>query len=81
MTVAERLLKEIIEKKDKIFELRDELTETESNLVGMEIEHESNYAVVEHIDAMEGQVTLYVEDEDGDSWNEMISIYELLDKL
>lgn len=81
MSAAEYSLREIIQKKNQLINLRSELSELESDLCGMETKHEGNYAVVEHIDSMDGQVILYVEDEDGASWNDMITIYELLDKF
>lgn len=80
-TVAQSKVKELIQTRKNIRELQDNLTEMESDLIGMEFKYNNDFAVVEHIDTMEGNVILYIEDDDGDSWNEAISLYELIDIL
>lgn len=80
MTNLEHLIREISKKKEALSVITEEMIDLESNFIGMEIEHNGNYAVVESIDANEGTATLYIEDEDGDSWNEMVFLNELLGK-
>lgn len=79
MTGGEFLVREIIEKRSVIRKLEEELCDLEMDLSGMEIEYLGNYAVIEYADALDGQVTLYIEEEDGNSYNEMISLYDLLE--
>jgi hypothetical protein len=77
MTNGERLINKLIAKRSQINELQQELEDLSFDLCGMEIEYEGNYAVIDDVD--DGQVSLYVEDDEENSYNQIISLYELLE--
>ena len=78
MTGAESLLNRIIDKKHQISVLKYDIEELQQDLTGMELVYNGNYAVIDSVDALCGEVVLYVEEDDGASWNELVSLYELL---
>jgi hypothetical protein len=80
MTNGQWLIKQIIEKKKLIQVVEQEIEEFESDLSGMEIDYHGMYAVIEGVD-IDGEVILYVEEDDGNSYNLMLSIYELLELI
>ncbi|MEI2465124.1 hypothetical protein [Niallia taxi] len=81
MTAKEQKIKEMIKMKSSIIQLRNELSELESDCYGWEIKYKDYVATVEFVDVVGGNVTLYIEDIDESSWNVNISIYEFLELI
>lgn len=69
---------ELIESLKKIVQLTEELEGLTSNLHGMKITFEGNYAVINHVNISDMTVDLYIEYENGDSEFMNIGIGELL---
>ncbi|MEX0598867.1 MAG: hypothetical protein WD512_20455 [Candidatus Paceibacterota bacterium] len=67
MTVAENMVKELVEKKIMMQSLHEEMSEIESNFDGMEIDYKGQWAMVNFIDGNSQKVNLYVENSDGNS--------------
>ncbi|MEM5009370.1 hypothetical protein WKH57_01485 [Niallia taxi] len=81
LTAKVQIIKEMIKMKSSIIQLRKELSELESDCFGWEIKYKGHNATVECVDAIDGNMTLYIEDMDESSWNENISIYEFLELI
>jgi hypothetical protein len=81
MTGAQWALQKAIDAVKKIDELQMEIAELEGDLIGLELEYAGHYASTSHVDVMNDYVGLYVEKENGDSYDVDISLEELWDML
>lgn len=77
-TVAESIVNQLLAKKREIELIMDNFEDLKSDLIGMEITYEGDYAVIDHIFIEDLAVRLYVEDWYGDSHYEVIPLEELL---
>ncbi len=77
MTNGEFMVLELMKKTVQYDQLDNEIIELESDLCGMEIEYKDyEYAIVEHID---GDNAIIFCESDDNSWNESITLGELLE--
>jgi len=81
MTVAQKMLKDLIEKKRATQTLHEEMCEIESNFDGMEITHNGDWATVNFVDGNMQNVNLYVRDENGNSEHIDLSFEEFQEIL
>lgn len=73
MTIAEKMLKDLIEKKKMMQTIHEEMCEIESNFGGMEIKNQGQWMTVNIVDGNTQTVNLFVEDKDGNSTDINIS--------
>lgn len=74
-------IQELINYKREIQLLFEEMGELEYDLVGMEFEYFGDYASVMYADGNSQNVCIYVEDEDGESSEHILSLSELMNLI
>lgn len=78
MTATKRLIKDLITIKQKLNDIIEIIGQYEDSLIGMELMYKGNYANIMTINGHTQRVCLYIEDEGGKSWEEYISLDEIL---
>lgn len=81
MTVAEQLINDLTYWKEQKAMAIQKLEDIEESLVGMELIYQGNYASILQLYGNMQNACLYVEDEDGDSWEVGLSLEELLELI
>lgn len=75
MTVAENIIRKLLEKREMVDNLLDDIEELESDLIGMEFKYKGSYAVVSSLDG--GIATIYTEPIDGSGHHIIITLERL----
>lgn len=77
MANAKVIMRKIREKREMFNNLRGDMEDLEGDMIGMELEYEGNFAIIESVDGEDLNVTLYIELEDGRSYYEKIHFSDL----